>query len=708
MSEKKAIVSLITIGFSSMTAQLVLIREAISTFSGNELVIGIILGLWLIFTALGAYLGTRITRKGSSEKLLLTGHVFLAILPLMQITGFRALPLLWVRGELLGIGSVIIGSSLILIPYCLISGAMICLAASILLTRDAPAIVYMADLGGDILGGILFSFVFIYSLSHWGTCIGISLINLFVALMLSSPKLWLTPVLLAVMISLTFPFDFQTLSWRTPGQKILLHKTTPFAQLAITKTGRQLNIISDGLPLFSSQDFKAEALSHIPLSQVGQGADVLLIGGGVFGTLKEMLRHNPSRIDYVEIDSAIFEMDNQIHKTLKVPSIHTHAGDGRLFVKRAVSACLQYDCLVVDLPDPESIQLNRFYTREFFHEVKRILKPEGILFFTLAGASNYLEAEVLALNSSVYTALSQTFPEVIILPGETHYFMASRGPLSPGRISKELARRNIVTRWLVDYQLPEMLDPFRIDQVRSLVEKRGNAPNTDLAPQAFHHILNVWLTKSGGMRWLVSGVLILVSLLALLACSGNILRFTPLSSGYAGISLELTVIILFQIIFGYIYSWVSFFITLFMAGSMAGALAALRWEKSSLRQIFSLDIAQIFVAVIMFVLAAFNKQLQSNLSLFLVHYGILPLLTFSSAMAVGWQFAAMSRHLKGTTAAITGSLYLADLAGASCGTMFTTLLILPRWGIQGILFSVIAVKVINLATLSGKVTCHNS
>jgi len=253
-----------------------------------------------------------------------------------------------------------------------------------------------------------------------------------------------------------------------------------------------------------------------------------------------------------------------------------------------------------------------------------------------------------------------------------------------------------------------MLDPFRIDQVRSLVEKRGNAPNTDLAPQAFHHILNLWLKKSGGMRWLVPGVLILVSLLALLACSGNILRFTPLSSGYAGVSLELTVIILFQIIFGYIYSWISFFITLFMAGSMAGALAALRWEKSSLRQIFSLDIAQIFVAMIMFVLAAFSKQLQSNLSLFLVHYGILPLLTFSSAMAVGWQFAAISRHLKGTTAAITGSLYLADLAGASCGTMFTTLLILPRWGIQGILFSVIAVKLINLAAVSGKVTCHNS
>ena len=52
---------------------------------------------------------------------------------------------------------------------------------------------------------------------------------------------------------------------------------------------------------------------------------------------------------------------------------------------------------------------------------------------------------------------------------------------------------------------------------------------------------------------------------------------------------------------------------------------------------------------------------------------------------------------RGTGAEITGRLYLADLAGAACGTILTGLLFLPKIGIIGVLISVILLKGLSLA-----------
>ena len=45
------------LGISSIITQIILIREFLSVFYGNELILGIILANWLLLTGLGAYLG---------------------------------------------------------------------------------------------------------------------------------------------------------------------------------------------------------------------------------------------------------------------------------------------------------------------------------------------------------------------------------------------------------------------------------------------------------------------------------------------------------------------------------------------------------------------------------------------------------------------------------------------------------------------------
>jgi len=728
LKTSKIMVSLTAVGFSAVVTQLILIREGISTFGGNELVIGLILGLWLLSTASGACLGARLVARGKKfAPLLFAGHLLLAVIPFLQLAAFRALPLLWIRGELPGIGSAIIGSSLILFPYGLISGAMIPLEAGLLSSRGTPSLhqnalskntppkntpsqntpsaVYIIDLGGEILGGLLFSFIFVYFFSHWGVLVAVGLVNLGVAMLLSAPTWWPVLIFLCLALFFSFRFNLSTLTWQVPGQEILLHKNTPFSQLTITRSGQQINVLSDGIPLFSTGDYRAEALGHIPLIQVGPESRVLLISGGVFGSLSEILKHNPSRIDYVELDPAILALDTgnmngQICKSLRDPRVHTHVSDGRLFIKKARHKQIHYDCVILNLPDPENIQLNRFYTEEFFQEARDVLSPQGVLFFTLTGADNYLESEGLGLNRSVYAALARVFPHVLLFPGETHYFLAALTSLdfNISSIKKTLAERKIKTRWLVDYQLPEMTDPFRIDWIRDLVDVQGHAANTDLSPLAFRHLLNLWLKKSGGMGWLVPAVIVLVVIFAFLACKRDRLLLVTFSSGYAGICLELSLLFIFQIIFGYVYLWISLFVTLFMIGLVSGALAARRWRKDPVRQTVFQDFILIILVGLVFGLAVSSRR--SDASLSLIQFGIIPLILFGSSLAVGWQFVAISHQLGGKAAQITGRLYLADLAGASCGTVLTSLFLLPQFGIPGVLLSAALVKLISLVVFS--------
>ena len=50
-------ISAFLLGSTSIIAQVILLREFLSVFSGNELVIGLVLANWMILTGLGAYLG---------------------------------------------------------------------------------------------------------------------------------------------------------------------------------------------------------------------------------------------------------------------------------------------------------------------------------------------------------------------------------------------------------------------------------------------------------------------------------------------------------------------------------------------------------------------------------------------------------------------------------------------------------------------------
>ena len=305
-----------------------------------------------------------------------------------------------------------------------------------------------------------------------------------------------------------------------------------------------------------------------------------MVAGGVFGSIEEIAKHAPSRMDYVELDKSILKLDSHLFHSLERPEVEAHVGDGRLFIKRSGG---KYNVIIVDLPDPENAQINRFYTREFFEEAQKALEPGGVLYFSLAGADNYLEKGGLALNRTVYQALSKVFSHVTVFPGITHFFLASESPAELD-IPAVLAKRGVETRQLVDIDLATMADPFRMDNLASLLTETEVRPNRDLSPWAFGHMLDLWMTKSKSSQWLFWGVTGIVLSLAAAAGFRDRIRFTIMTSGFAGMGMELALVLLFQVVYGYAYTVLCLFITLFMIGAAGGGYLFLVDEKNAAKR----------------------------------------------------------------------------------------------------------------------------
>ena len=68
------------VGFTAIIGQLVFIRLTAQSFSGNELIMCVAIGHWLLWTGIGSLIGSRIAPNRSEEKKLFTLIVLYSVL----------------------------------------------------------------------------------------------------------------------------------------------------------------------------------------------------------------------------------------------------------------------------------------------------------------------------------------------------------------------------------------------------------------------------------------------------------------------------------------------------------------------------------------------------------------------------------------------------------------------------------------------------
>ena len=146
----------IATGISSVVTQLLTIREFLTQFQGNEIVIALILFNWLVLGGLGTLLARVITRRLWSAKTTRLGWLSLALsaLSTLQILAIRKLfDIVFVHGSSVGFYPTCLFTFLIITPYCLVLGFVLPYSLFVLRTEvpDYPGTrIYDTDNLGDI------------------------------------------------------------------------------------------------------------------------------------------------------------------------------------------------------------------------------------------------------------------------------------------------------------------------------------------------------------------------------------------------------------------------------------------------------------------------------------------------------------------------------------------------------------------------------
>jgi len=194
---------------------------------------------------------------------------------------------------------------------------------------------------------------------------------------------WQNPEFYTRNVWFTDKDDNQALSLRFTGD-VFYDVQSPFQRVRILesyKYGKMLAL--DDMVMTTQKDefHYHEMISHPALFTIGNAKNVLVIGGGDGGTIREVLRHDSvEKVTMVEIDGEVIkackEFLPEIANSFDHPKLELLVDNGISFIKNAQSEF--YDLIIVDGSDPVG-PAEGLFSVEFYTNCYNALKKNGIL-----------------------------------------------------------------------------------------------------------------------------------------------------------------------------------------------------------------------------------------------------------------------------------------------------------------------------------------
>lgn len=250
----------------------------------------------------------------------------------------------------------------------------------------------------------------------------------------------------------------------------LVRRRTPYQVLDLAETESHGRVLAlDGKFMLSERDefFYHEMLVHPALLCHPSPAQVLVVGGGDGGALREILRHPVKRAVLVEIDNAVVEVAKEwlasVHQgALSDPRVEVVISPGEKFLPEHKG---EFDVIVVDSTDPIGPGAALFESK-FFADCRAALREGGILSLQ-AGTPLLWPAEL----QGVVKILRELFPVVVpylgfvpLYPsGMWSYVLASTAALpSTAELERRFAERRLSTRYFSPkvFHAAQVLPPF--------------------------------------------------------------------------------------------------------------------------------------------------------------------------------------------------------------------------------------------------------
>ncbi|MCG6981038.1 MAG: hypothetical protein LJE88_06485 [Deltaproteobacteria bacterium] len=738
------------IGFAATMGQIIVLRELLTVYSGSELAVAIVLGAWLFWTALGSLLGGKISQYSWATQssfgylqccsgLTLTATIFL-------IRSARLVFRLG-AGELVTLGQMLAISFLTLAPFCLISGSLFSLACSLLAkliprwTRS-PGLVYFLEGLGAGIGGLIFTLLLIHHLNAIQICAAIALllcISGFALTRESSRRPWiyypvflLSFVVLLIVQKESFNLDKISHQWQWPGFHLIASEETIFGHIAVVEKEKQISFFETGLWNFAVPDrLSAEEAVHYAMLQHPEPKSVLLIGGGVSESLGQLLQHPSVRhVDYLELDPRLIELGKallpaQVTAALEDPRVVVHTQDGRLYLAQTSKL---YDVILINLPEPFTAQINRFYSEDFFRLAASKMHPGGVFSFSVSASETALgpfQAKYLKLLRQ--TALS-VFPEVVIFPGQTARFFCAKSHSTlirnPETLVERIQQRHLQLLYVQDHYILWDLSPLQQETFAAMIDQATETGvNSDLNLKAYaYNRLMMSSHYSQAMGKILTFFskrtiwIAIVFLFALVTVMSLRERFNSRLSrpptirvlygvaffGLTGISLEILIVLAFQVFFGYLYYKIGLLLALFMVGLAGGSYTFSYFPKNGARKLKTLITFQIILAcfclALGFVFIHFHNLPPVNYNNFLYKEAF-SLLCLLAGFIGGTHFPLANRLLlegQNRVGTVAGLIYGVDLLGSFLGCLLVGLVFIPG---VGILQSLFMLAVLNLTAV---------
>ncbi len=728
-------------GFSGLVAEILVLRELMIVFSGNEFSIGIILANWLILEAFGSFcLGRKAEKpRNRLEIFAVITILFSLSLPLAVLMTRILKRVIGVSiGEGIGFLPMFYTSFLILLPVSVLHGALFtfsCRIFSMFSSEDETSAgrVYVYETAGTIVGGIVCTWFLIPYLNTFQASLWLAVLNFAVCFVLLAPY-WKTGMFQrAMMVSLSALILFAgylflggyahrlheySIKAQWKNQNVVHYQNSQYGNICVLENQGQYIFFLDGIASIITPipDIPfVEEYVHLPLLAHPEPARLLILSGGAGGVISEALKH-PSigTIEYSELDPLLLDL----LRKFSTPLSESELNDGRVKIRNIDGRLLlkttpnKYDAILVGIREPSNLQANRFFTKEFFALAREKLNDDGILTLALPGSLTYSNEELKNLNSCIFNTLKRVFSHIRVIPGEgNNLFLASDSreisEIDREQVIDRLNHRNLETEVVIPWRIENKLHRGWRDWFSRFIEGSSQKINSDFKPMGLFYSISHWnslfAVSLRGLFKLLEKIdlkIIAVPLAVLLFLHfflrpkkkrlfGTGIPLSIITTGFAGMIFDLMLIFAFQAIYGYVFSWIGLLVAFFMAGAACGAILTTRVAartRDCLRLYKRIELA---IVVWSFgwplIFLAVHSSPGSPRAFFLSKMLFL-IISLICGLLVGAQFPPANKIYLENRAGVSrtaGLLYASDLLGGWLGGIAGAVALLPVLGFIG-------------------------
>lgn len=240
--------------------------------------------------------------------------------------------------------------------------------------------------------------------------------------------------------------------------KIIYEEQSRYQKIVLTQWKDFYWLFINGNEQLSTLDeaMYHEPLVHTVMRSVRYPQQVLILGGGDGCAAREVLKYKQTeQITLVDLDPVMTELAKthpamvEMNKNSLIdPKVTIINSDAYKFLSETNRF---YDVIIIDLPDPKTVELGRLYSKEFYMICNRHLRPGGAM-ITQAGSPYYATKAFQCIEKTVDAADFTAIPlhNQILTMGEWGWILGIKKGEKESVIEhlQKLTFGDIETKWI--------------------------------------------------------------------------------------------------------------------------------------------------------------------------------------------------------------------------------------------------------------------